>query len=317
MLQFHLDTDIGGDIDDLCALAMGLNWPGVELLAVTTNTDDRGRRAGYARYALSLAGRGDIPVAAGADVSFDCYRWNGQPIRPGLPDEAVYWPEPIPPAPTHLEQALDLLKSSIEQGAIIVAIGACTNLALLERRSPGILGQARLYLMGGYIFPPRKGFPPWGNDMDWNVQCDVQSAHYVIERSSPTLIPLTVTVETSLRAAYLETLRRSGPLAQLIARQAEAFANDENNRPATLYNQTWEGLPEDTINFQHDPLACAIALGWRDGVEISEIALSAEIKGELLCLSIAENGKPTRVVTHVNGDKFNAFWLATVTGKTL
>jgi hypothetical protein len=25
----HLDTDIGGDIDDLCALAMLLRWPGV------------------------------------------------------------------------------------------------------------------------------------------------------------------------------------------------------------------------------------------------------------------------------------------------
>ena len=52
MVALHLDTDLGGDIDDLCALAMVLNWPGVELLAVTTNSDDQGRRAGYARYAL-------------------------------------------------------------------------------------------------------------------------------------------------------------------------------------------------------------------------------------------------------------------------
>jgi len=315
VLKFHIDTDIGGDIDDLCALAMVLNWPDVELLAVTTNTDDHGRRAGYARYAMDLAGREDIPVGAGADVSSNSYRWNGQPIRPGLPDETVYWPKPIPPAPTPIKYALDLIESSIEQGAIIAAIGAYTNLALLEKRSPGILSRANLYLMGGYVFPPRKGYPPWGNDMDWNVQCDVQSAYFVIERSNPTLIPLTVTVETSLRRAYLETLRRSGPLAQLIARQAEAFASDENNRPATLYNQTWEGLPEDTINFQHDPLACAIALGWRDGVEISEISLRSEIKVELLYQSIVNNGKPTRVVTHVDGEKFNTFWLATVTRK--
>ena len=69
MIKFHLDTDIGGDIDDLCALAMVLNWPDVELLAVTTNLDDQGIRAGYARYALGLAGRDDIAVAAGADRS--------------------------------------------------------------------------------------------------------------------------------------------------------------------------------------------------------------------------------------------------------
>jgi len=288
---------------------MVLNWPGVELLAVTTNSDDRGRRAGYARYALGLAGRdASIPVAAGADVSLGCYR-----VRPGLPDESVYWPEPIPPVPTPLDQALALLERSIAQGAIIVAIGPYTNLALLEKRSPGILRSARLYLMGGYVFPPREGFPPWGNDMDWNVQVDVQSAQYVMQRSNPTLVPLSVTVETSLRRAYLATLRQSGPLAQLIARQAEAFARDENIE--ARYGQTCRGLPDDTINFQHDPLACAIALGWKDGVEISEIPLTLEIKDGWLCERVDDSGKPTRVVTRVNGGKFNEFWLSTVVRK--
>lgn len=308
MLKLHLDTDLGGDMDDLCALAMVLNWPDVELLAVTTNSDDRGKRAGYTRYALGLAGRDDIAVAAGADVSLDCYR-----VKPGLPDEAVYWPEPISPAPTSLDQALSLLERSIEQGAIIVAIGPYTNLALLEKRSPGILRSARLYLMGGYVFPPREGFPPWGNDMDWNVQVDVQSAQYVMQRSNPTLVPLSVTVETSLRRAYLATLRQSGPLAQLIARQAEAFARDENIE--ARYGQTCRGLPDDTINFQHDPLACAIALGWKDGVEISEIPLTLEIKDGWLCERVDDSGKPTRVVTRVNGGKFNEFWLSTVVRK--
>ncbi len=181
---------------------MVLNWPDVDLLAVTTNQDNSGRRAGYARYALRLAGRDDIPVAAGADASLDCYR-----IYPGLPDEAVYWPEPIPPAPGPLDAALDLLQRSIEQGAIIAAIGAYTNLALLEKRSPGILRNANLVLMGGYVFPPRAGYPAWGNDIDWNVQNDIGSAQIVIERSNPILVPLTVTVETALRRAHLPALR--------------------------------------------------------------------------------------------------------------
>jgi purine nucleosidase len=305
VLKLHLDTDLGGDIDDLCAWAMVLNWPDVELLAVTTVADDRGRRAGYARYALGLAGRKDVAVAAGADVSLDCYR-----SRPGLPDEDVYWPEPIPPAPTSLDQALSLLERSIEQGAIIAAIGPYTNLALLEKRSPGILRSARLYLMGGYVFPPREGFPPWGSNMDYNVQVDVQSAQYIIQRSSPTLVPLSVTVETWLRRAYLATLRQSGPLAQLIARQAEAFARDENHEAQV--GQTCKGLPEDTINFQHDPLTCAIALGWNDGVEISEIPLKSEIEDGWLCQRVDDSGKPTRVVTRVNGARFSEFWLNTV-----
>ncbi len=305
MLKLHLDTDLGGDIDDLCALALVLNWPDVELLAVTTNSDDRGRRAGYTRYALGLAGRADVAVAAGADAALGCYR-----VWPGLPDESVYWPEPIPPAPTSLDQALALLQRSIEQGAIIVAIGAYTNLALLEKRSPGILRRARLYLMGGYVFPPREGFPNWGNDMDWNVQVDARSARLVLQCSNPTLVPLSVTVETSLRRAYLATLRQSGPLAQLIARQAEAFARDENNE--ARYGRTCRGLPDDIINFQHDPLACAIALGWNEGVEIREIPLKVTIEDGWLYQRVDDGGKPTRVVTRVNGDKFNEFWLSTV-----
>lgn len=34
-MLIHLDTDLGGDTDDACALAMLLGWPGVELAGVT------------------------------------------------------------------------------------------------------------------------------------------------------------------------------------------------------------------------------------------------------------------------------------------
>lgn len=267
-MRIHIDTDLGGDIDDICALAMVLNWQGAELVAVTTNTDDRGRRAGYSRYALDLAGRKNIPVASGADVALNCYRWNGKPVKPGLPDEPLYWPEPVQPTHTPIEQALDLLEQSIKQKVTIVAIGSLTNLALLEKRTPGILAEADLYIMGGYVYPPRRGFPQWGNDMD---------------------------------------------LARLIALQAESFAKDRGNRPSILFDHTFTGLPQDTINFLHDPLACAIALGWRDGVEICEIPLATEIEGELLRQTIAKNGKSTKVVTRASAEKFNELWLAAVT----
>ena len=101
------------------------------------------------RYALELAGRHDVPIAAGADASLGCYRsW------PELPEESNYWPEPIEPMPGPLGDALDLLEKNIEAGAIIVGIGPFTNLALLERRTPGILERANLVLMGGFVFPP-------------------------------------------------------------------------------------------------------------------------------------------------------------------
>lgn len=48
-IKVHLHTDIGGDTDDLCALAMVLNWPDADLVGVTTAHEDGGRRAGYPR----------------------------------------------------------------------------------------------------------------------------------------------------------------------------------------------------------------------------------------------------------------------------
>jgi purine nucleosidase len=306
MPRIHIDTDIGGDIDDLCALAMVLEWPDAELVGVTTVSDDEGKRAGYARYALGLAKRSDVPVAAGADVVLGCYRG-----KPGFPVESAYWPEPIPAVPGSLDKALALLKQSIEQGAIVVAIGPYTNLSLLEKRSPGILCDANLYLMGGFVFPPREGYPTRNGDSDYNIQVDAPSALHVLESSTPTLVPLSITVETWLRRAYLPALKQSGPLAQLIARQTEAYAMDENKEER--YGRAFTALPDDTINFQHDPLACAIALGWNDGVEIRELPLKAEIENDFLRERIDEEGKPTRVVTRIDGAAFSDFWLRAVT----
>ncbi len=308
MTKIHLDTDLGGDLDDLCALAMLLNWPGVEITGITTVAEDNGRRAGYTRYALGLAGREDIPVAAGADGSCGRYR---SAIE--LPREDVYWPEPVAPAATPLSDALALLKRGIEVGARIVAIGPYTNLALLEEAYPRLLARADLYLMGGHPRPIPPGFPRWGNNMDFNVQFDVASARYLFERSYPMLVPLEVTVQTSLRRDYLPALRASGPLGALLAHQAEATAREYKNEER--YGWTCRGLPDDTINFQHDPLACAVALGW-DGVTIERTRVGVEMREGWLYEREDEAGQAMRVVTAVDAAGFNEMWLNVVTAST-
>ena len=276
--------------------------------AITTVAEHLGKRAGYVQYSLGLAGRNDIPVAAGADASLGVYRsW------PALPDEGRYWPEPVTPKLANLDEALSLLESSIEKGAIVAAIGPYTNLALLERRRPGILRGARLCVMGGYLFHPRHGFPDWNHEMDYNVQVDAESALVVFQKSAPTLVAIAVTAETLLRRMYVEALKRSSrPLAQLIARQAEAFAEDENFE--AVYGARYSHLPDDIINFQHDPLACAIALGWTEGVEIQELRVKSQIEDGWLRQSVAAGGHPMRVVTRVNGPAFSEFWLKMVAG---
>jgi purine nucleosidase len=305
-VRVHLDTDLGGDIDDLGALAMLLQMPEVDIVGITTVGEENGRRAGYVRRVLELAEREGISVAAGADVSSGVYR-----TELTLPLEIDHWPEPVPPFPTPLETALLLLEQAIESGATVIAIGPLTNLSLLEERRPGILARADLYLMGGYVHGARPGFPQFTSNDDYNIQIDVRSAARVLACSRPTVVPLDVTVETSLLRAYLDVLSQAGPVARLIARQAEAFARDENVE--ARYGRTCPELPDDTINFQHDPLAAAIAVGWRLGIEIVEIPLSWDIEGGWLTMRPDPEGTPIRVVTHVDGAAFNEAWLSWVT----
>lgn len=305
MIKVHLDTDIGGDLDDLCALAMFLKWPDVEITGITTVSEDKGIRAGFANYALNLAKRNNISVKAGADVMGSYYR-----MKLGYQNEQ-YWPGKITPLLNSLDEALELLKKSIESGSIIVAIGPYTNLYLLDQKYPGILKKANLFLMGGYTYPIREGYPKWGNIFDYNIQVDVKSAKYVLENSNPTLIPLTVTVETFLKRSFLQMLKNSDDLSKLIACQGEAFAKDE--KMEEKYGKTCPNLPNDLINFLHDPLAVAIALGWRDEVEIKEVLLKYEIMDSWLTEKIDPSGKPTKIVTKINGEKFSNFWLKEVT----
>lgn len=307
-LKIHLDTDFGGDIDDLCALAMLLRWPDhIHLTGVTTVAEINGRRAGQVKYVLDLEGRSDVPVAAGADNSQGFY-----PYELGLPPEDRYWAKPIAPLLTASDEAIELLKKSVEQEATIIGIGPLSNLYLLETQYPGILRDARLFLMGGYAYPPRAGYPQWRDEDDFNCQVDARSALCVIENGNPTFVPCSVTVETALRRRHLAALRRAGALGQLIARQAEAWAEDE--KTGEKFSNTCNKLPSDIINFQHDPLCCAIALGWNEGVEIAQIPLKTELKDSLLCRTIDGEGKPTQVVTKIDGERFDQLWVDIIAG---
>lgn len=305
-LKIHLDTDLGGDIDDICALAFLLRSPNVELTGVTVVGDTAGKRTGYTKYTLKLEGRESVSVAAGADVSGGFYR-----MELGLPQEDKYWPEPIAPSLNTPEEAIELLKNSIEQGATIIGIGPYTNLYLLDKKYPGILKKAKIFLMGGCIYPTREGYPNWENNMDFNIQVDIKSAKHVLENSSPTLVPLSVTVETFLRRAHLNKLRTAGALGELLAKQAESFAEDE--KMETRFGRPCKALPEDFINFQHDPLTCAIAIGWNEGIEIKDIPLVIEEKDNWLHERIDESGKLTKVVTKIDGPRFSEFWVDRIT----
>jgi inosine-uridine nucleoside N-ribohydrolase len=261
-VRIHLDTDLAGDPDDVCALAMLLGWPDVEVTGITTTDDPGGRRVGYVHECLGLVGRDDIPVVGGAGASITTGRANG-----GIPDDARWWPRPVEPVDTPAGAALDLLDRSVAAGATIVAIGPFTNLALYELARPGRLAEVPVVTMGGFVDPPGDGYPAWDASRDWNVTCDPHAAEVVFGAAGRlTLVTLASTVRVHLRDRDLPRLEASGPLGRLMAAQAVAQADDYGNR---AFGAAHPRLPDDLLNFHHDPLAVAVAAGW-DGATIDE-----------------------------------------------
>jgi len=178
-----IDTDPGGDIDDLLAIQFALNRPELEVLAVTTSTYPAARRAGLAQRLLGHLGRPDIPVAAGMDL----------PLRPlterqraAVCHEAVVFNHDLnPPAGQALpsvvrEDAAELIIRTVEAHpgeVVFAAIAPLTNLACALCRSPMIAGKIRqLNIMGGELHLNRK---------EHNIAHDPAAAEIVLNAGIP------------------------------------------------------------------------------------------------------------------------------------
>jgi inosine-uridine nucleoside N-ribohydrolase len=277
-MRVHLDTDLGGDPDDACALAMLLGLREVELVGITTVADRDGRRAAYLAHCLKLAGREEIPVAVGAGSSLTTRRC-ADPVG----DDACYWPTDLTPRPSPPGAALDLLARSIAVGATVV-------------------------MMGGWVRPPAAGLPAWGPEMDWNVAWDTAAARIVTETAKLTLVTLPATLTAHLCAVDLPRLRAAGPLGELLARQSAAHAEDQG---MTELGRAHAGLPNDLLNFHYDPVTCAVALGW-PGATIETMRLRPEPVEGGLRFRLDPDGRPIRIVVDVDGEAFREVWLAAV-----
>jgi inosine-uridine nucleoside N-ribohydrolase len=299
--RIHLDTDLGSDTDDLAALAMLLGWPNVELTGITTVSDPDGRRAGMTGYALTLAGRDDVPVTAGAAGSLA-----GFTIELAFP--AHHWPEPVEPRPSPPGAATEALVAAAERGDTIVAIGPYTNLAIVEAVRPGLLASTEVVVMGGHVPPMPAGYPTWDASIDTNVQQDAYASAVVLDRCRPTVVPLSTCGRVTLKASQLEALRSGGPLARLVADQAEALGREHG---LTELGRSFPALPDDLLNFQYDPLACAVAAGW-EGVTVEELPVGTRLGYGLLHLSIEEGAPRRRIVTDVDAPAFDGAWVTAV-----
>ena len=298
MHRLHVDTDIGGDPDDVAALAMLAGRPDTELVAVTTVLDADGTRAAMARHCLRLVGLPKVPVVAGAPAT--SYGRRLDPV-PGLWQGEDLRPEPAG------EDALARLSRSVRSGATVVAIGPLTNLAHLERAEPGLLGRARVVVMGGWVHDLEPDLPAWGPGRDWNVVADLDAARTVLTAAGDlTVVTLHETLRTHLRRAHLPRLRAAGAIGALLARQAEAYAAAREHAALAAAHR---GLPDDLLLFLHDPLAVAVAVG-APGAVVARRPMDLVADRGALRLTGSRTGRDVGVVTAVDGPVVTERWLA-------
>jgi inosine-uridine nucleoside N-ribohydrolase len=255
-----IDCDPGHD--DAIALLLALASPELELVGVTTVSGNQTveKTTANALKVLEFVGRGDLPVARGADRPLVRERFVAAYVHgeSGLDGPALPEPERGPVE----EHAVDFLAERAA-GATLVAVGPLTNVGLLLARHPGARPE-RIVLMGGAIAE--------GNvtpAAEFNIWADPEAAARVFESGlDVTMVGLDVTHRALLLPEHAERLRAAGRTGTMVAELLDFYG--EFHR--ATYD--WPGSPI------HDAVAVAHVLE-RGLVETAHRHVAVETGSEL------------------------------------
>ncbi|HHQ4446282.1 TPA: pyrimidine-specific ribonucleoside hydrolase RihA [Aeromonas hydrophila] len=221
-LPVILDCDPGHD--DAIALILALASPELKVLAVTTSAGNQtpDKTLNNALRILTLLGRDDIPVAAGAPkplarelIIADNVHGESGLDGPKLPDPAF-----APMAMTALELMAKCLRESPDP-VTLVPTGPLTNIALLLATHPELKAKiARIVLMGGAAGPGN-----WTPAAEFNIYVDPQAADMVFKSGLPiTMCGLDVTHQAQVMDEDIERVRAiTNPVAQCVAGLLDFF----------------------------------------------------------------------------------------------
>lgn len=176
------DCDPGHD--DAIALLLALGSPRIDLLGVTTTfgNADVEKTTDNALRVLALAGRDDVPVAAGADRPIEATVHLGDFIHGASGLDGTDLPTPLS-APSAL-CAQDFLTRTLLAAAepvTIVATGPITNIGLLLRDRPEVRPRiAEVVFMGGST--GRGNTTPAA---EFNAYADPEALHLVLTSGVP------------------------------------------------------------------------------------------------------------------------------------
>ncbi len=182
MLPVILDCDPGHD--DALAIALALADPRLRLLAVTTVAGNAplARTTRNAGRVLALAGRSDVPVAAGASRPLVRQSWVPVAFHGESGLDGADLPEPaVPPDPrSAVELGASALRTS-DDPVTLVATGPLTNIALLLRAAPDLHERiGEIVVMGGSL-----GLGNTTASAEFNIWADPEAAAIVFEADIP------------------------------------------------------------------------------------------------------------------------------------
>ena len=259
-----LDCDPGHD--DAIALLLALASPELDLLGVTTTYGNQTleKTTANALRVLELAGRTDVPVAAGADrplvrelvVAAHVHGESGLD-GPALPDAST-----TPVTRDAVAFIADCVRTA-DGPVTLVPTGPLTNVArYLEGHGPD--GIERIVLMGGSI--AEGNMTPAA---EFNIWCDPEAAARVFSSGlDVTMIGLDVTHKAILGRSVEERLRVAGRIGAFVAELNVFFTRYH----AQTYG--WSGAPI------HDAVAVAHVI--RPGlVETKQRNVEIELESEL------------------------------------
>jgi inosine-uridine nucleoside N-ribohydrolase len=213
-----IDCDPGHD--DAIAILLALASPELELIGVTTvagnQTLDKTTR--NALVTLEIAGRSDIPVAAGADAPLRRELRTAAHVHGETGLDGPELPEPqAKPVDAH---AADFLAELIQPGVVLVPTAPLTNVALLLERHPDVRDRLeRIVWMGGAI-----GEGNVTPAAEFNAFVDPEAAAAVFASGIPiTLIGLDVTHKALFTRAHAERLRGAGRAGRFVAELSDFF----------------------------------------------------------------------------------------------
>ncbi|SFU93809.1 nucleoside hydrolase [Pseudoduganella namucuonensis] len=263
----HIIIDCDPGIDDALALLLAAGSPALELLAVTTVAGNRpvATTSVNARRLLDLAGRGRVPVYAGAarPLGYAEPRCNLVHGEDGVGGVDLGAAAPVQEGHAAV-RLVELLAAHPPHSVELVAVGPLTNLALAESLAPGILRRARrLLVMGGALRVPGNVTPA----AEFNFYADPVAAEMVLASGANTMLfPLDVTSSAIMSPSWIGSF---GELDTACGRAAAAMLRAYAALDPLLHDACPVAWLLDETLFTGEP--CHLEVDWRPGATAGHV----------------------------------------------